>query len=1141
MRAAFALDDKYVVERGDIYLTGTQALVRLPLRQRRRDRAAGLNTAGFVSGYRGSPLGGYDKALWDAAAHLKADDIVFQPAVNEEMAATAIIGTQQVSLSPDATRDGVFAIWYGKGPGLDRAGDALKHANSLGTSPNGGVLVVAGDDHGAVSSSMAHQSEQAMMSWMMPVLNPASVRDYVEMGLLGFAMSRFSGCYVGFKAVSETVESAVTATTGFPRIRRPEDFAVPPGGLHIRWPDPQLAQEERLHRFKLPAAVAFARANGIDRVVIDSRRARIGIAAAGKAWLDLRQAVSDLGIGEAECAALGLRLYKIGLSWPLEPQGALGFARGLEKILVVEEKRPVIEGQLKDLLYHLPADRRPEIHGKTDPAGRPLLPTTGELSADSLAQVIADFLAAPEEIAERMRRRLSFLAEKTRGGAAETARRMPWFCPGCPHNTSTRLPEGHRALAGTGCHLMTVWMGRDTSSLIHMGGEGVNWVGQAPFCKSPHIFQNLGDGTYVHSGHTAIRQAVAAGVNITYKILFNDAVAMTGGQPAEGGLTVPVLTQQLHHAGVERIAVVGDDPGKYPLSAGFAPGVTLHDRGELDAVQRELASWPGVSVIVYEQVCAAEKRRRARRAKAEPPKRVVINPAVCENCGDCVAQSNCLAIKTIQTPLGPRRAIDQSACNTDFSCLLGLCPALVTVEGRLRRPAATAPPATALPEPTLPGLDQPYGILIGGVGGTGVVTIGQLLGVAAHAEGKAASVLDFTGLSQKGGGVLTHVRIASGENELHALRLGAGEADLMLAADLMVAAGAEAMATLRAGRSRIVGNDDLTPPATALQNAAAAPSAERLRRLLGKAVGEPAADFPAASSIVEALLGDTLYANVFLLGYAWQKGLIPLGRDALDHALILNRAAVDENRHAFAWGRLAAVDPAAVRKAAGLAPDAPEAEGLNEIVARRAAWLEDYQDSGLAGRYRALVARVGSAEGRLRKDRRQNLAAAVARGYFRVLACKDEYEVARLLTDPAFAASLSERFEDGWRANFHLVPPYAREERPRKRAYGRWMGLGLRLLARFKGLRGTAFDPFAHGAERVAERQWLADYESAIEAMLDRLDAASYDIAVELAGLPEEVRGFGAVKAASLVRARERRAKLLAGLGARDRRDLAAE
>ncbi len=1149
--AQVRLDDKYTLERGRIYLSGIQALVRLPIVQRRRDRAAGLNTAGFVSGYRGSPLGGLDLNLWRAREHLERHHVRFQPGLNEELAATAIWGTQQLHLHPGARYDGVFALWYGKGPGVDRSGDVFKHANAAGTAPHGGVLVVAGDDHACKSSTLPHQSEYAFMDARIPVLNPAGVQELLDYGLIGFALSRYSGCWVGFKAIAETVDCSATVDCDPERvaIRIPEDFEMPPGGLHIRWPDPPLEQELRLQRYKLYAALAFARANRLDRLVIDSPRPRLGIITTGKSYLDCLQALEDLGIDEELAAAIGLRLYKVGMSWPLERDGVRAFARGLEEVLVVEEKRAVIENQLKEQLYNWSAAVRPRVIGKFDEQGRWVLPESGELTPARIARVIA---ARVERFftSERIQARLRFLEAKERALARPrpVIERKPHFCSGCPHNTSTRLPAGSRATGGIGCHYMATWMERGTETFTQMGGEGAPWIGQAPFTETAHIFANLGDGTYFHSGLLAIRAALAAGVSITYKILYNDAVAMTGGQPLDGALTVPQLTRQLRDEGVERIALVSDEPGRYRRRrAALAPGVTVHHRRELDAVQRELRERRGVTVLIYEQTCAAEKRRRRKRGRLpDPPRRVFINAAVCEGCGDCSVQSNCLSVIPRETPLGRKRAIDQSACNKDFSCLEGLCPSFVTVHGaRLRRPPGLGPPGELPAPPARPALERPYNVLITGVGGTGVVTVGALLGMAAHLEGRAATVLDMTGLAQKYGAVVSHLRIGAEPGAIHAPRIPAGEADLLLGCDLVVAAGFEALAKLDRERSHAVVNDHPAPTADFVRDPDAPFPTAALRRAVARAVGRGRARFVDAGTLATAALGDAIAANLFMVGYAWQLGLLPLSLEAIERAIELNGVAVEMNKAALAWGRWAALDEAAVRErlAERIEPPPPR-EDLAARIERRARYLAAYQDQAYAERYRALLERVRVAE-RRRAPGCSGLLEAVASGYFRALAIKDEYEVARLYTSGEFRRDLERHFEGDYRIEVHLAPPLlARPDpvtgRPRKRAFGPWVLAAMRLLARLRRLRNTPLDPFARSPERRLDRALLAEYEESIEEVLARLDPDNHPSACALAALPEQVRGFGAVRAAAAEQARARRAELLAALGARRERPRAA-
>ncbi len=919
--AEVSLDDKYVKDRGRIFLTGIQALVRLPMLQRQRDLAAGHDTAGYVTGYRGSPLGGLDQQMMAAKRFLDQHHVVFQPGVNEDLAATALWGTQQAELHGEGKYDGVFGMWYGKGPGVDRTGDVFKHGNLAGTSRLGGVLVLMGDDHTCESSTTAHQSEFALVDAQIPVLNPAGVAEILEFGLLGFGLSRYSGCWVGLKCVHDTVNTAASIDFDPGRIQiATPDFVLPAGGLNIRLPDPPLAQEERLHRFKLEAVRAFAATNRFDRLIFEAKGARLGIVSTGKSYLDLRQALDDLGIDQALAERLGLRVLKLGLVWPLEREAALAFADGLEQIVVVEEKRSLIESQLKELLYG--RANAPQIIGKRDEREQPLFPAHGALTSNQIAEGLAlrilrldqnDQVAAE---LERLRQRQS--GEK---GPAAPLLRTPYFCAGCPHNTSTRVPEGSIAKAGIGCHYMAQWMDRSTLGYTQMGGEGANWVGEAPFSKRAHVFQNIGDGTYYHSGLLAIRAAIAAGVNITFKVLYNDAVAMTGGQSVDGPLNVPQITREVAAEGARQVVVVTDQPDKYPLHAGFAPGTTIRHRDELDAVQRELREIPGTTVLVYDQTCAAEKRRRRKRGRmADPPARVVINELVCEGCGDCGLASNCVAIVPVETEFGRKRQIDQSACNKDYSCLKGFCPSFVTVEGVSLRKGRPAPAAgegeDELPEPALPDLAGGYGIVVGGVGGTGVVTIGALLGMAAHLEGKGAAVLDMTGLAQKGGAVMSHLRIAARPDDIQTVRIAPGGARLLLGCDLVVAGGNEALAALAPGQGHAVVNTHRMMTGDFTRQADLDFPAAALERRVVEAAGSRAS-FVDASRLATALLGDAIAANLFMVGFAYQKGLVPLSAAAIEGAIELNRVAAAMNRAAFRWGRRAALEPAAVEAAAG--------------------------------------------------------------------------------------------------------------------------------------------------------------------------------------------------------------------------------
>jgi len=1158
------LDDKYALRSGRAFMTGTQALVRLPMLQRVRDLAAGLSTAGFISGYRGSPLGGFDQALWKARKFLDEHHVKFQPGVNEDLAATSIWGTQQVNLYPDAKYDGVFAMWYGKGPGVDRCGDVFKHANSAGTSRHGGVLVLAGDDHAAKSSTLAHQSEHIFKACCIPVLNPASVQDYLDLGLHGFAMSRFSGCWVAFKCVTDVVESGAVVETDPQRVSivMAPDFAMPPGGLNIRWPDAFLEQEARLLDYKVYAALAYCRANRLDRIVWDSPKARFGIVTTGKSFGDTLQALADLGIDERVAADAGIRLYKVAMSWPLEPQGARRFAEGLEEILVVEEKRQVIEYQIKEELYNWrEGARAPRVVGKFDdngewsiaegkPAGNWLLPAHYELSAALIAKALAGRLAKlglDRAMGERYRERLAYLEfkEKALAKPRVVESRLPYFCSGCPHNTSTKVPEGSRAMAGIGCHFMAVWMDRSTSTFTHMGAEGTPWIGQAPFTECPHVFANIGDGTYFHSGLLAIRAAVAAGVSMTYKILYNDAVAMTGGQPFDGPLDPARISRQIAAEGVSPIVAVVDEKESLPAGLDWAPGTTIRPREHLDAVQRELREKKGVSAIIYVQTCATEKRRRRKRKEfPDPSRRVVINEMVCEGCGDCSVQSNCLSVEPLETEFGRKRTINQSSCNKDYSCLKGFCPSFVTVEGgTLKKGKAALPEGEVefapLPRPRQGALDRPFGILVTGIGGMGVITIGQIVAMAAHLEGKGATVLDMSGLAQKFGPVMSHVRIAPSPEELHSVRVGTGAADLVLGCDLVVTSGSEALSKMNDKRTKVLVNATVSPTADFVKNPDWQLRGTDLQKDIVDAAGAKNVDFVPAGKLATALMGDAIATNMFMLGYAYQKGWVPLAEESLVRAIELNSVAVEFNRKAFLWGRRAAVDPARVERLATPAEIIPISQAfsrnLDELIARRAQYLTAYQNAAYATRYKTLVERASAAEARLGAG--TALTDAVARYYFKLLAYKDEYEVARLYADPAFARKVEAMFEGGYRLKFHLAPPIFNRPDPRtgeasKSQFGAWMMIAFRILAKLKGLRGTPLDIFGMSEERKTERRLIVEYETVVAEMLERLDRENLKLAVEIASVPEHIRGFGHVKRRHLGEAKKRETELIAAFRA---------
>ncbi|KML19704.1 MULTISPECIES: indolepyruvate ferredoxin oxidoreductase family protein [Burkholderia] len=1165
--ASVSLDDKYTLEKGRVYISGTQALVRLPMLQKARDLKAGLNTAGFVSGYRGSPLGALDQSLWKAKRHLQANDIVFQPGVNEDLAATAVWGTQQINLWPGATRDGVFGMWYGKGPGVDRTGDVFKHANSAGSDAHGGVLVLAGDDHAAKSSSVAHQSEHAFIAAGIPVLYPANVQEYLDYGLHGWAMSRYSGLWVAMKCVTDVIESTASIDLDPDRVEivTPTDYTMPAGGLNIRWPDAPLAQEARLLDEKWYAALAYVRANRLNRIVIDSPTPRIGIITAGKAYLDVRQALSDLGLDDETCAKIGLRVLKVGCVWPLDAQDARAFATGLEEILVVEEKRQILEYALKEELYNWREDVRPKIYGKFDerdneggewsvPRGNWLLPAHYELSPALIAKAIARRVARadlPDDVRTRMLARVAIIDAKERDAAKPrvSVERKPWFCSGCPHNTSTNVPEGSRALAGIGCHYMSMWMDRKTETFSQMGGEGVAWLGQMHFSGDKHVFVNLGDGTYFHSGLLAIRAAIASKANITYKILYNDAVAMTGGQPVDGVLTVPQIAHQVSAEGAKRIVIVTDEPEKYDAGVALPAGVDVHHRDRLDSVQRMLRDIAGTTVLIYDQTCATEKRRRRKRgAYPDPARRAFINDAVCEGCGDCSVQSNCLSVEPLDTPLGTKRKINQSSCNKDFSCVKGFCPSFVMAEGaHLRKPAVArggdsdAFDFGALPMPSLPAFAGAYGILVTGVGGTGVVTIGGLIGMAAHLERKGVTVLDMAGLAQKGGAVLSHVQIAVAPDVLHATRIATGDARLVIGCDAIVSASNDVLSRTRHGVTVAAINSGATPTAAFVKDPKWTFPGTQTEAELRDSIGDGCA-FIDANKLALALLGDSIYSNPLLLGFAWQKGWLPLELTSLLRAIELNGVAVEKNQHAFQLGRyiahhgVAAVQPIIAPAAVPQRIVVQMPESLDTLIGARQALLAAYQNDAYARRYRDVVDRIRAREAGIGGGASGlPLTRAVAANLAKLMAYKDEYEVARLYADPAYLEKLRRQFDGvpgrDYTLNFYLAPPLLakRDEHGhlQKRRFGAWVLPALRVLAKLKGLRGTPFDVFGRTAERRDERRLIADYIALVDEFCATLDAERLPVALQLANLPDDIRGFGHVKARNMVAAEQKRVRLL--------------
>lgn len=1152
----YALADGLWSSCGTVFLTGTQALVRLMLMQRQYDAANGLNTRGFISGYRGSPLGLLDQTVWKAGKRFEEAGLHFLPAINEELGATAVLGTQRVESDSERTCDGVFAMWYGKGPGVDRASDALKHGNAYGASPRGGVLMVAGDDHGCVSSSMPHQSDQAFQSWHAPVVSPSSVAEYLEFGMYGWQVSRFSGNWVGMTALSEVVESGSTVDLDLVQARvsawldartvmETTGYAYPVGGLHYRWPDlPSLSIEERLHA-KLEAVLTFARANSIDRHVVTSEHATVGIVTAGKAHHDFMEALRRLDITVEILAQHGVRIYKIGLTYPVEPTRLRDFSRGLKEILVIEEKGPVVEEQLRSLFYN--QNDRPAISGKQSIGDQPFISELGELRPSRLIKPLAQWLVDRFPALDRRHLVRDFTPARLISNESDAVRRVPYFCAGCPHNTSTRVPEGSRAQAGIGCHFMASWMDRDTEGLIQMGGEGVDWISHAMFTRVPHIFQNLGDGTYYHSGYLAIRQAVAASATLTYKILFNDAVAMTGGQPVDGNISVDAIARQVDAEGVAKVVVVSDDIERYASQRSrFPVGTEFYDRDALDAVQRELRETTGVTVLIYEQTCAAEKRRRRKKGQEQDPiRQLFINERVCEGCGDCTIQSNCVAVQPVETALGRKRKIDQSSCNKDYSCAKGFCPSFVGVlGGRTRRKTgALAGDASnllvhidALTRPAPHAWSGPYDLLVAGVGGTGVVTIGALVAMAAHLEGKCASVLDFTGFAQKGGSVLSHVRIAVVPSQLNQVRIDTQQADAVLACDLVVGASADALSTVRNGRTRILANTHETAVAAGLTDPDASLHVPQLLEKMRFAAGADRVETLDAHELAETLLGNSIYSNIVVMGYAWQQGMLPVSLDGMLRAIELNGVTLENNHLAFSIGRLAASRPevlmqALKRQSSTVADVAAHARPLDAIVAHAVTELRAYQSEAYARHYANFIDIVKTSEIGFVKNTDLPFTRTVARSLLKLMTYKDEYEVARLYSDGEFLRALNDQFEGDIALEFYMAPPVLSRNHdgkpPKKIRLGGWMLPAMRLLAFGKRLRGSVLDPFGRTAERRMERDLIQLYRERIAALLPMLTASRLDAATDIAALPLSMRGYGHVKLANVAIAREREAELL--------------
>ena len=1116
-----SLNDRFDLDKSPVLLNGTQALVRMMMMQAARDRDAGLNTAGYVTGYRGSPLGAVDLQMSKAGKQLAEYNVKFQPGLNEDLAATALWGTQQAELRGEGKYDGVFGLWYGKGPGVDRSGDVMRHANMAGTSKLGGVLMAMGDDHTGESSTVLHQSEWAMVDAYMPVVSPAGVQEILDYGIYGWALSRYSGLWVGLKTMKDTVE-ATSVVDGDPNRMKlvvPE-FDMPQGGLNIRLQDTPHLQEARMIDHKRYAAEAFSHANKMDKRMWGKRGAKIGFAAAGKNWLDLLHAMNMLNIDENEAERLGITLYKIGQTFPLDMEGFHDWADGLDLVVVVEEKRKLIEVQIKEALFSDPHRRVYGWHkgGAGMEHGEELFPTRGALDPLHIAEKLGGILLEEGRETDGIRAGLEALSEARRADNAEDiAARLPYFCSGCPHNSSTKVPEGSRAYAGIGCHYMVQWMDRETTGFTHMGGEGANWIGEAPFSNTKHVFQNIGDGTYNHSGIQAIRAALAAGTTITYKILYNDAVAMTGGQHNEGDLDAYRIVNELKAMGVKNIAVVYDE--KEDVDLGRFKGVETHERAAMPNVQKAFREHEGVSAIVYVQTCAAEKRRRRKRGLfPDPDKRVFINEDVCEGCGDCGVQSNCVSIVPNDTELGRKRAIDQSSCNKDFSCVKGFCPSFVTLEGaRVRKDPTTEITIPDLPLPKLPAINGTHNVVITGVGGTGVVTIGAVLAQAAQLDGKGAGMMEMAGLAQKGGAVHIHCRLAEKPEDISAIRVATGEADALIGGDLVVSAGNKTLGLTKQGRTGAVVNSHQIITGDFTRDTEFQLPYDRLTLALEARLKDRVALFD-ASDLAKAALGDSIFSNMMIFGAAWQQGLLPLSLESVEEAIRLNGAAVERNLRAFEIGRWAVLYPGDAAKVSAPKVTALP-KSLDEKITFRMDHLTAYQGKGLAKRYAKLLGKIPD----------NAVKTAVALGYHKLLSYKDEYEVARLLLTSRDKARAE--FDGDFKMTFHMAPPLlskmGADGRPVKREFGQWLETPLRMMAKFKWLRGTPFDPFGYTAERKMERALIKEYVSDMNEVLPLLTNQTRDAIVALAELPLQIRGFGPVKQANEARAAKRREELL--------------
>ena len=1124
------LQDKYALTQGRAFMTGIQALVRLPLDQKRIDLKAGINTAGYISGYRGSPLGGYDQQLSLAQTFLDDHHIVFHEGLNEDLAATAVWGSQQTALFPGAKYDGVFSLWYGKAPGVDRSGDVFKHANFSGVAPKGGAVALLGDDPTCKSSTLPSQSEFAMMDCEIPVLNPATVQEVLDYGLYAIAMSRFAGCWTSIIALADTMDGGSVVDVNDDRIEiQTPDMPELTDARFIKRKDGR-AEKEIVHRQqRLPAAMEFVRLNGLDKQILGGTKRKVGIVTTGRASRDVYEAMDAIGLTQERAEKLGLSIFKVAMTWPLEPTRIVEFCKGLDSVIVVEHKRPLIEDQLKAILYDIPKKDQPRIYGKRQAKGE-VFPDTYVIPVPSIARALYDFFPKGRHATQAEAYFENIIESARKAGLREKGNiRSPFFCSGCPHNSSTKLPEGSRALAGIGCHFLANMHNPDTDMHTQMGGEGVPWVGMSPFTDEKHVFANLGDGTYSHSGSLAIRAAVAASANITYKLLYNDAVAMTGGQTPElAGRSVPHIVTQLQAEAVSKIVVVADDVARYK-GVGLPDGVGLEPRENLMSVQKMLRETEGVSVLVYDQTCATELRRRRKRGlMAQAPARAFINPAVCENCGDCSVQSQCLSIEPTWTDSGLKRVINQSTCNQDMSCVKGFCPSFVSVyDGEIKAKKTPLPvfDSAAIPLPPHVELPETYNIVVTGIGGAGVTTISALIGMAAHIDGRASSTLDSTGLAQKGGAVTSHVRIARDPDDIRSGSVPPASADIVLGGDVIVTHDKGVMALFGHDRTHVVMNTEIVPTAEYLSSRDLSYSKTSM---LGD-IGTLAHDMTQLNAQVlsEKLMGDAIYSNMIVLGTAWQLGFVPVSMRALTRAIKLNGAKIEANIAAFEAGRMWAHDPEVLKSR--LPQDRslknPRIMPIDELLAMRRTHLTGYQNAKLAQKYTDLISRVHTAENALNipDTVKSDLTREVAIQYSRLLSYKDEYEVARLYTDPSFTEALQSQFSDGYKIKLNLAPPLlGKRDKDTghlvKREFGPWMLSAFKVMAKAKGLRGTKLDIFGYTDERKMERRLIADFEARVETLLSGLSSKNHAKAVRLVAAVDEIRGFGHVKEASVVK-----------------------